>query len=65
MYVTCILTVQLQTDALDFVLVFHVCRNMEMYSFCRTVPRSTVMTGRFTKRISYCKRALRSVWWKQ
>jgi len=59
--------VQLQTAALDYVyvLIFHVCRQTKMYSFCRTVPRSAVMTGRFMKLISCCKCALRSVWWKQ
>jgi len=58
------LTVQLQTAALDYVLIFNVCRHMKMYSFCKTVPRSTVMTGGFTKQISYCKCSLRSAWWK-
>jgi hypothetical protein len=64
MHVPCMLTVQLQTAVLDYVLIFHVCRHTKMYSFCRTVLRSTVMTDRFTKLISHWKCALRSVWWK-
>jgi len=64
-YVPCMLTVQIQTAALDYVPIFNMCRHRKTYSFCKTVPRSTVMTGGFTELISYCRCSLRSVCWKQ